>query len=167
MSVVDDGPGIDAEDLPHIFQPLYRADDSRSRQTGGSGLGLTIARRAVVAHGGRLEACSREERGPEFTIRLPAGGMSGSQSEVAVSEVAAAHLAALETQIRTLLLRQAVLRAAARRGPSLEEIELMHKLARLSDQERRRIVVEFIEDVRWTTPLWSDSGRAGASHCTN
>ena len=80
MSVVDDGPGVDAEDLPHIFQPLYRADESRSRRTGGSGLGLAIASRAVMAHGGRLEARNREQRGAEFTIRLPAGAMSSSQS---------------------------------------------------------------------------------------
>ncbi|HEY8479030.1 MAG TPA: MerR family transcriptional regulator [Spirillospora sp.] len=66
--------------------------------------------------------------------------------EIGVSEVAAAHAEALDVQIRTLRLRRAVLRAVAKRGSGPEEIELMHKLARLSDEERRRIITDFIDE---------------------
>ncbi|MGW2378151.1 MerR family transcriptional regulator [Kitasatospora sp. NPDC001683] len=66
--------------------------------------------------------------------------------EVSVPEVAAAHADALEVQIRTLRLRRAVLRAVAKRGSSPEEMDLMHKLARLSDDERRRLITDFIDD---------------------
>ena len=53
IGVADTGVGIAPEDLPHVFERFYRADSSRSRETGGSGLGLTIARRIVESHGGR------------------------------------------------------------------------------------------------------------------
>jgi DNA-binding transcriptional MerR regulator len=66
--------------------------------------------------------------------------------EVSVPEVAAAHAEALDAQIRTLRLRRAVLRAVAKRGSSPEEMELMHKLAKLSDEERRRIIGDFIDE---------------------
>ena len=66
--------------------------------------------------------------------------------EVGVAEVAAAHAEAVDVQIRTLRLRRAVLRAVAKRGSSPEEIELMHRLARLSDEERRRIITDFIDE---------------------
>ncbi|MGW1991572.1 MerR family transcriptional regulator [Embleya sp. NPDC001921] len=65
--------------------------------------------------------------------------------EVTVGEVALAHANAVDTQIRTLRLRRAVLRAVARRGSSPEELELMHKLAKLSDEERRRIITDFLD----------------------
>ena len=71
ISVTDTGPGIEPGDLPRIFDRFYRADRSRSRTTGGSGLGLTIARRLVEAHGGTLEADSSLGEGSRFTIRLP------------------------------------------------------------------------------------------------
>ncbi|TDC63325.1 MerR family transcriptional regulator [Actinomadura sp. GC306] len=66
--------------------------------------------------------------------------------EIGVGEVATAHAEALDVQIRTLRLRRAVLRAVAKRASSPEEIELMHKLARLSDEERRRIITDFIDE---------------------
>ncbi|MFH9725084.1 MerR family transcriptional regulator [Streptomyces sp. NPDC017254] len=66
--------------------------------------------------------------------------------EVSVPEVAAAHADALEVQIRTLRMRRAVLRAVAERGSSPEEMDLMHKLAKLSDDERRRLITDFIDD---------------------
>jgi DNA-binding transcriptional MerR regulator len=66
--------------------------------------------------------------------------------EISVPEVAAAHADALEVQIRTLRLRRAVLRAVAKRGSTPEEMDLMHKLAKLSDEERRRLVNDFIDD---------------------
>jgi DNA-binding transcriptional MerR regulator len=66
--------------------------------------------------------------------------------QVSVPEVAAAHADALEVQIRTLRLRRAVLRAVAGRGATPKETDLMHKLAKLSDDERRRLVNDFIDD---------------------
>ena len=71
MVVRDSGPGIPAEDLPHIFERFYRVDKSRSRATGGVGLGLTIARRVAEAHGGRIEAFSEVGKGTEFVVTLP------------------------------------------------------------------------------------------------
>ena len=59
ISVTDDGAGIDAADLPHIFNRLYRADQSRNRRTGGMGLGLTIARAIVEAHSGTIAVTSK------------------------------------------------------------------------------------------------------------
>lgn len=66
--------------------------------------------------------------------------------EISLSEVVAAHADALDVQIRTLRLRRAVLRAVAKRGSTPQEMDLMHKLARLSDAERRRLISDFIDD---------------------
>ena len=73
VEVADTGPGIAPEDLPRLFDRFYRADPSRSRTTGGTGLGLTIARRLVEAHGGSIEAESVVGQGSRFIIRLPTG----------------------------------------------------------------------------------------------
>jgi len=70
--VRDHGCGIPAADLPHIFQPFYRADPARARDTGGSGLGLAIADQVARAHGGRIEVVSQLGDGTTFTVRLPA-----------------------------------------------------------------------------------------------
>jgi signal transduction histidine kinase len=72
FAVEDTGPGIGAQDLPHIFTPMYRGDASRSRETGGAGLGLAIAQRILRAHGGNLTAANRPEGGAKFTGTLPA-----------------------------------------------------------------------------------------------
>ena len=71
--VSDTGPGISAEDLPWLFDRFYRADPSRSRETGGTGLGLTIARRLAEAHGGTIEVDSVVGEGSRFVVRLPLG----------------------------------------------------------------------------------------------
>jgi signal transduction histidine kinase len=71
VAVADTGPGIPPEDLPYIFDRFYRADKSRSRAGGGSGLGLTIARYIVEAHGGRIWAESREGEGTRICFMLP------------------------------------------------------------------------------------------------
>ncbi|MGI8854958.1 MAG: sensor histidine kinase [Thermomicrobiales bacterium] len=71
FTVADTGPGIAARDLPHLFDPLYRGEASRNRETGGAGLGLAIARRILRAHGGDLAAANREAGGAEFTGWLP------------------------------------------------------------------------------------------------
>lgn len=73
VTVADTGEGISPDDLPHIFDRFFRADKSRSRTTGGSGLGLTIARRLVEAHGGEIEAQSETGTGSRFTFTVPRG----------------------------------------------------------------------------------------------
>jgi signal transduction histidine kinase len=69
--VSDQGPGIPAEHLPYIFERFYRVNQARARDEGGSGLGLSIARRLVVAHGGRITANSVEGQGTTITFWLP------------------------------------------------------------------------------------------------
>jgi signal transduction histidine kinase len=71
VSVRDTGSGIAAEDLPYVFERFYRADKSRSRATGGAGLGLAIARQLVEAHGGCIWVESTEREGSTFTFALP------------------------------------------------------------------------------------------------
>lgn len=71
FSVADSGPGIDAADLPHLFEPLYRGNRAPSGTTGGVGLGLAVARRVVVAHHGTLEAANAPTGGAVLTARLP------------------------------------------------------------------------------------------------
>jgi two-component system sensor histidine kinase BaeS len=71
VSVADTGEGIPAKDLPLIFERFYRVDRSRARKTGGSGLGLTIAKRLVEAHGGTIEVRSEPGKGSTFTFTLP------------------------------------------------------------------------------------------------
>ena len=72
VEVTDTGIGIAEEDLPYIFERFYRADRSRSRATGGSGIGLAIARTLARAHGGDVTAESRLGHGSIFTVTLPA-----------------------------------------------------------------------------------------------
>jgi two-component system sensor histidine kinase CpxA len=72
VRVLDSGPGVPDEELQKIFEPFYRLDDARNRQTGGAGLGLAIADRAVRLHGGQLRASNRKEGGLEIEIRIPA-----------------------------------------------------------------------------------------------
>jgi signal transduction histidine kinase len=71
ISVTDTGEGIPEEDLPYIFERFYRVDKSRTRATGGSGLGLTIVKRLVEAQGGTIEVTSEEGKGSTFTFTLP------------------------------------------------------------------------------------------------
>ena len=69
ISVTDNGAGIDSADLPHIFNRLYRADQSRNRRTGGMGLGLTIARAIIEAHNGTI-AVTSNGLGQGTTVRF-------------------------------------------------------------------------------------------------
>ncbi|MEA2584802.1 MAG: hypothetical protein QOF33_2887 [Thermomicrobiales bacterium] len=71
FSIADSGPGIPLEALPHIFTPLYRGETSRNRRTGGTGLGLTIARRILLAHDGDLVAQNGPGGGALFIGTLP------------------------------------------------------------------------------------------------
>ena len=74
FTVEDHGAGIAPEDLPHVFTPFFRADPSRSRRTGGFGLGLSLARSIAEAHGGRLELASEPGRGTRAFLVLPRSG---------------------------------------------------------------------------------------------
>lgn len=72
LNIRDEGPGIRATDLPHIFERFYRADPSRSTQnTEGYGLGLAIAKNIIEQHGGELSATSTLGKGAAFTVKLP------------------------------------------------------------------------------------------------
>ena len=72
VSVRDTGEGIDTKDLPHIFERFYRGEKSRSRATGGAGLGLAIAKGLVEAHGGAMGVESTPGEGTRFYFTLPA-----------------------------------------------------------------------------------------------
>lgn len=80
VKVRDSGIGISARDLPYIFERFYRADHSRARDTGGTGIGLTIARDLAQAHGGRIDVESAPGKGSTFTVALPLLG-SGRQAQ--------------------------------------------------------------------------------------
>jgi signal transduction histidine kinase len=67
--VTDDGPGIDPDDLPHLFEPLFRADRTRNSATGGSGLGLAIVDRLAAAQGAAVSADTAPSGGARFTVR--------------------------------------------------------------------------------------------------
>jgi len=71
ISVKDTGIGISEEDLPYIFERFYRADKSRSRATGGSGIGLAIVKFLVEAHGGSVSVESRPGEGSKFLVMIP------------------------------------------------------------------------------------------------
>lgn len=71
LRISDNGEGIQAEDLPHIFEAFYRGDRSRSRRRGGTGLGLALVQRIVETHGGRISVESELGRGSVFTLTLP------------------------------------------------------------------------------------------------
>lgn len=71
IKVSDTGIGIAAEDLPYIFDRFYRVDKARTREVGGAGLGLSICKEIVMAHGGSIDAASAAGSGTVFTVRLP------------------------------------------------------------------------------------------------
>ena len=73
IAVDDNGPGVPADQLQKIFEPFARAETSRNRASGGSGLGLTIARAITQAHGGSVTLTNRAEGGIRATLSLPAG----------------------------------------------------------------------------------------------
>lgn len=71
ITVEDDGPGIPAVELERVFDPFFRLEQSRSLETGGHGLGLSIARTIIGAHGGSISLSNREEGGLRATIAIP------------------------------------------------------------------------------------------------
>jgi heavy metal sensor kinase len=74
MRVEDNGMGVPADALPHLFERFYRVDQARSRQMGGVGLGLAIVKSIVTAHGGQVTVESDEGRGSRFCVSLPRSG---------------------------------------------------------------------------------------------
>ena len=80
LTVEDTGIGIPDKDLPNIFQRFYRVDKARSRERGGSGLGLSIVHDAVAAMGGDISVAARDGGGTRFTVSLPSAGGEGGQA---------------------------------------------------------------------------------------
>jgi C4-dicarboxylate-specific signal transduction histidine kinase len=71
ISVHDDGPGVPLSDQPHLFERFYRVHKDRSRDAGGSGLGLSIVKHTIQAHGGTVAVQSSPGAGATFVISLP------------------------------------------------------------------------------------------------
>ena len=71
IAISDDGPGIPEGDIERVFEPFYRVEGSRNRNTGGSGLGLSIARNIAQAHGGSVRLRNLARGGLEATLRIP------------------------------------------------------------------------------------------------
>jgi signal transduction histidine kinase len=82
IAVSDCGPGIPAQDLPRIFERYYRGPDGRARAN-GAGLGLSVSREIVRAHGGELSVQSEPGRGSTFTVRLPPSDLEGQTGRAA------------------------------------------------------------------------------------
>jgi signal transduction histidine kinase len=83
ITVSDHGNGIPASELPHIFDPFYRGADAVARQVHGNGLGLSLVRQIVAAHGGRVTVTTRAGAGSSFTIALPSAEPDQRASAVA------------------------------------------------------------------------------------
>ncbi|OCT12265.1 two-component sensor histidine kinase [Paenibacillus pectinilyticus] len=79
IEITDNGSGVDADALPHIFDRFYRADPSRNSQQGGSGLGLAISKQMIEGHGGTIEAHSVKDEGTCITIKLPLKGLKDGE----------------------------------------------------------------------------------------
>ena len=90
ITVSDHGAGIPASELPHIFDPFYRGVDAVERQIHGNGLGLSLVKRIVAAHGGRVSVTTRAGAGSSFTIALPAAPPDARARTVA-SELQTTH----------------------------------------------------------------------------
>ena len=71
IRIEDGGPGIPKDEMKNVFEPFYRLEASRSRETGGTGLGLTIARNIAEQHGGSIRLRNLPEKGLEVTLSLP------------------------------------------------------------------------------------------------
>ena len=71
LAVADTGLGIPSEELPRIFERFYRVDKARTRESGRTGLGLSIVKHAIESQGGTIGVTSRVGSGSTFTIRLP------------------------------------------------------------------------------------------------
>jgi signal transduction histidine kinase len=86
LAIEDDGEGIAAEDLPHVFDRFYRGDPSRSRNTGGTGLGLAICKAIASRWQGTIDISSSLGIGTKVTVRFPASQASSASVKVAVRD---------------------------------------------------------------------------------
>ena len=71
IAIDEDGPGIPLDRQEDMFKPFHRLEDSRNRETGGTGLGLTVARTIIRAHGGDIALINRDEGGLRVVVTLP------------------------------------------------------------------------------------------------
>jgi signal transduction histidine kinase len=108
VSVEDTGPGVPEEHRPYVFERFYRVDPSRSRSDGGTGIGLTIAKSVVEAHGGKIWVDRSDEGGAAFRFTLPL-----AEDPVQPADSASGPLAAAE---ETSVNERTPVRAEARRG---------------------------------------------------
>lgn len=82
LTVDDDGPGIPEDQLDKVFDPFFRLERSRSLETGGHGLGLSIARTIIQSHGGEVSLANRPEGGLRATVRLPLGTPANNEVHI-------------------------------------------------------------------------------------
>jgi signal transduction histidine kinase len=90
ITIEDRGPGIAPDELPHIFEPFYRGHAARASQVHGTGLGLSLAKEAVEAMGGRLTVSSRLGEGSAFTLHIPAAPPQVVEAAASLSDLAPA-----------------------------------------------------------------------------
>jgi signal transduction histidine kinase len=84
LEVSDNGVGIPATAIPHLFERFYRVDKARSRASGGAGLGLSIVKAICTAHGGEISVSSEEGRGSCFRVELPLSAFSDNAESSAL-----------------------------------------------------------------------------------
>ena len=84
ISIEDSGPGLTGDDLERVFIPFYRGESSRSRETGGTGLGLTIAKEIIQKHRGTITLSNRTQGGLHVLITLPVSMMNASDKDCPV-----------------------------------------------------------------------------------
>ena len=82
IEIIDTGTGVPIEDLPKLFEPFYRVAQARDRATGGTGLGMAIAKQAIVAHNGIISAQNNNQNGLTVIIELPLAISKNSTHEV-------------------------------------------------------------------------------------
>jgi CheY-like chemotaxis protein len=106
IAVCDSGIGIPEDKLPHLFSGFYQADGSTTRHYGGIGLGLTIAKAVIEAHGGRIEATSLPNQGSQFVIKLPLQASAAMQEQPAAEIMAARRILVVDDEENVALTLQ-------------------------------------------------------------
>ena len=78
ISIADSGPGVPDDALPKLFDRLYRVESARTRKVGGAGLGLSICKSIIEAHGGSIAAQKSAAGGLEILVKIPVGAASAA-----------------------------------------------------------------------------------------